>query len=158
MIAVRPLGPGDREWKQASLTEAWGSTVVARGGETVDAMPLDGFVAEEAGRRVGLLTYGVAGDEVEVVTIHVETEGRGAGRALMDAVRAVAVSHGARRLWLSTTNDNIRAISFYQRWGMDLAELRHGAVAASRAVKPSIPMAAHGIPIRHELILERRLR
>ncbi|HKA04811.1 MAG TPA: GNAT family N-acetyltransferase [Acidimicrobiales bacterium] len=124
----------------------------------MDAAPLDGFVAEDGGRPVGLLTYADAGEEVEVVTIHVEAEGRGAGRALMDAIRARAESVGACRLWLSTTNDNVRAIAFYQRWGMDLVELRHDAVARSRAVKPSIPLVSDGIPVRHELVFEVRLR
>ncbi|HXQ74926.1 MAG TPA: GNAT family N-acetyltransferase [Acidimicrobiales bacterium] len=79
----------------------------------------------------------------------------GPGRALMDAVLRGARRTATRRLWLVTTNDNIRAIRFHQRWGMDLAAfVRHG-VAASRKVKPSIPMVGdEGIPVRHELEFE----
>jgi ribosomal protein S18 acetylase RimI-like enzyme len=87
------------------------------------------------------------------VTIHAEQEGVGVGRALMDAVLAEARRTAARRIWLVTTNDNIRAIRFYQRWGMDLVAFVHDAVAASREVKPSIPMTgSDGIPVRHELV------
>ena len=61
----------------------------------------------------------------------------------------------AHRIWLVATNDNIRAIDFYQRWGMDLVGLIKDGVAASRMVKLSIPMTGHdGIPVRHELIFE----
>ncbi|GAA2448341.1 hypothetical protein GCM10010191_77240 [Actinomadura vinacea] len=57
---------------------------------------------------------------------------------------------GADRLWLITTNDNLRALRFYQRYGFDLV-----AVARSRALTPSIPeIGLDGIPIRHELELE----
>ena len=59
-------------------------------------------------------------------------------------------------LWLITTNDNVRALAFYQRWGLDLCAFRRGAVDESRrTLKPEIPpRAANGIPISHELELE----
>jgi hypothetical protein len=58
-------------------------------------------------------------------------------------------------MWLVTTSDNVRALSFYQQWGMDLVALIRDGVAASRRVKPSIPSTGHrGIPLRHELELE----
>ena len=67
--------------------------------------------------RMGLLTYGLEGGDVEVVTLHVEDEGQGIGRRLMDAVETKAVEVRARRLWLSTTNDNIRADQFLPAMG-----------------------------------------
>jgi ribosomal protein S18 acetylase RimI-like enzyme len=155
MIEVRALTEDDLDWKRANLVRAWGSTLVARQGVVIDALSLDGFVAMDNGTRVGLLTYAVRDAEVEVVTIDVELEGRGIGRSLMNAVKTKALEAGARRLWLSTTNNNIRAFTFYQQWGMDLALLMRDGVAASRAVKSSIPTVdQRGIPIRHELIFE----
>ena len=98
------------------------------------------------------------GHAFEVVTINALTPGAGVGRALMDAARAKALEVGARRVWLITTNDNTRAVRFYQRWGMDLAALHHDGVTTSRAVKPSIPLTGYDeIPIRHELELDLRL-
>ncbi len=157
-MRVRALTPDDVAWKHASLRSHWGSTVVARHGELVDAADLPGFVALVDDAAAGLVTVARRGDELEVVTIHVEQEDHGVGRALMDAVREHARRTGVRRIWLITTNDNVRAIRFYQRWGMDLVALVRDGVAASRAVKPSIPACGRdGIPIRHELELELRL-
>ena len=69
----------------------------------------------------------------------------------VDAARAA----GCGRLWLVTTNDNVRALGFYQRRGFRLVALRPGAVVISRALKPEIPfVASNGIPIRDELELE----
>jgi GNAT superfamily N-acetyltransferase len=153
-VLVRPLGEEDREWKRGALIDAWGSTAVARHGVLVDAGTLPGLVAVVDGVRVGLLlySYGAGGDGVEVVSLQAERPGAGVGRALMDAVRDRARQLGAGRIWLVTTNDNTRAIRFYQQWGMDLAGLRHDGVAASRRVKPEIPTIGHdGIPLRHEL-------
>jgi ribosomal protein S18 acetylase RimI-like enzyme len=74
-------------------------------------------------------------------------------------VRDEAARRAARRIWLITTNDNIRALSFYQRWGMDLRQFLRNGVDVSRLVKPSIPsVGSNGIPLRHELELELLLR
>jgi ribosomal protein S18 acetylase RimI-like enzyme len=153
-VLVRTLGEEDREWKQAALVGAWGSTAVARKGVLIDAGPLPGFVAVAGGVRVGLLLYSypAGGDGVEVVSVQAEPQGAGVGRALMDAVLDHARQIGAGRIWLVTTNDNTRAIRFYQQWGMDLTALVPDGAAASRRVKPSIPVVGHdGIPLRHEL-------
>jgi hypothetical protein len=58
-----------------------------------------------------------------------------------------------------TTNDNVNALRFYQRRGFRLAALNAGAVDDARAtLKPEIPpVGAYGIPLRDELVLDKRL-
>lgn len=154
-IDVRRLTVADDRWRIDRLTGSWGSTQVARLGRVVDAAGLDGLVAEAAGVRIGMLTWAWWGDEVEVVTLQADPGGIGAGRAMMDAVRQQAVTNGARRLWLITTNDNVRALRFYQRWGMDLVALHRNGVTRARALKPQIPaVGCDDIPMRHELEME----
>ena len=158
MITVRPLTPEDRPWKLKTLEAGWGSTVVARLGEVIDAAELSGFVALDGGERRGLATYMARRDGLEVVTIQALVEGEGVGRGLMDRLHLHALEIGAPRLWLITTNDNIRAFDFYQRWGMDLRRVVTDGVTASRRVKPSIPeLGANGIPLDHEIEFELRL-
>ncbi len=155
MVTVRELEPSDTPWKLATLEAGWGSTDVARLGELIEACDLAGFVADHRDARAGLATYAVRSDGLEVVTIQALIEGVGVGRALMDGLRDHGLEVGARRLWLTTTNDNVRAFRFYQRWGMDLVSVIRDGVAASRRVKPSIPeFGNEGIPIRHELEFE----
>jgi ribosomal protein S18 acetylase RimI-like enzyme len=132
VVDVRPLTEEDRPWAAEVEAGSWGEPVVARRGELVDPSGLPGFVAFVEGQPTGLVTYAVRGDECEVVTIRSLREGRGVGRALLDAVRDAAIEAGCRRLWLITTNDNVRALAVYQRWET-------------------------GIPIAHELELELRL-
>ncbi|MGW6499152.1 GNAT family N-acetyltransferase [Nonomuraea angiospora] len=155
-ISVRPIEPQDLANVTRVLTESWGgSTVVALGrGELVDAAAQPGFIAELDGVLAGIITYGRRGDSVEIITIDAVMPGRGVGAALLDAVRAVAAEGGAARLWLITTNDNTRALRFYQRYGFDLIALHRNGVDRARALKPGIPAEADGIPIRHELELE----
>jgi len=153
-VRVRALGEADREWATGKLRELWGEGVVSRG-RLLDATVLPGFVAEGDGEPAGLLTYRIDGGDCEVVTINAFPRGAGAGTALMEAVAVAARDAGCRRVWLITTNDNLRALRFYQRRGFRLAALHRDALARSRDLKPSIPeVGLDGIPLRDELELE----
>jgi ribosomal protein S18 acetylase RimI-like enzyme len=160
MIDVRPLTESDRLWAVQGEGESWAEPIVARLGEVVDPTLLPGFIALLDGERAGLASYAVRGEECELVTIRSLREGRGVGRALLDAVREAAIDAGCTRLWLITTNDNLRALELYQRSGMEIVAFhRHAVTEARRHLKPSIPeRGAHGIPIAHELELELRLQ
>jgi ribosomal protein S18 acetylase RimI-like enzyme len=160
VIEVRPLTDADRAWATEIESESWGEPVVARNGELVDLAGLPALVALLDGEPAGLATYAVRGDACELVTITSVEEGRGIGRALLQAVREAAASAGCRRLWLVTTNNNIRAFDVFQRFGFDLCELRRHAVdEARRTIKPSISERDQdGVPIAHELELELLLR
>ena len=118
--------------------------------------PLQALVADRDGDIVGVVTYRIERDGCEVVTIDADPAGRGTGRALLDAVAEIATAGGCVRLWLVTTNDNLRAQRVYQEYGFDLTGVDLGAVDRARASsKPSIPVVGeHGIPIRHELRYE----
>ena len=87
-------------------------------------------------------------------------EGRGAGTSLLGAVRDAATAAGCRRVWLVTTNDNVHAIAFYQRRGWDWVAFHRDAITtARRSLKPEIPERGDGgVPVRHEIELELRLR
>ena len=125
----------------------------------IDPTQLAGFIALLDGERAGLARYAVRRAECELVTIRSLREGRGVGRALLDAVRNAAIEAGCTRLWLITTNDNLRALELYQRCGMEIVAFhRYAVTEARRHLKPTIPeRGAHGIPIAHELELELRL-
>ena len=158
MVHVRPITEKDRAWIDEIEAESWSEPRVARLGELIDLTQLPGFIALIDGERSGLASYAVRGDECELVTIRSLHEGRGVGRALLDAVRNVAIEARCARLWLITTNDNLRALELYQRWGMEIVAFhRYAVTEARRRLKPTIPeRGAHGIPIVHELELELR--
>ena len=63
-------------------------------------------------------------------------------------------SKNIRRIWLTTTNDNMTAMTFNQRLGFRIVQVRPGAVDEARKFKPQIPqVSANGIPIRDEIVL-----
>jgi GNAT superfamily N-acetyltransferase len=116
---------------------------------------LPGFAAFEDEQCVGLVTYEIDGEACEIVSIDALEEGRGVGSALLEAVVEVARGAGCSRVQLLTTNNNLRALAFYQKRGFRLVGLVPGAIDEERSLKPSIPLVdAAGLPIRDELHLE----
>ncbi len=158
-ITVRDLRADDRAWAAKLDAEAWGGSSIARRRELLDLRDFPALVAEIAGARAGLARYTIRGNSCELLSLEAMVEGRGVGRALMDAVLAIATAAHCRRLWVVTTNDNTRAIRVYQQWGFDLAALHRNAITeARRTLKPTISeLGIDGIPIRHEIEMERLL-
>ncbi len=159
---VRDLTGGDRDWLAEVVTAAWGLPVVSLSGAH-DVVRLPGLVAEQepGGARLGVLTYrvqagpGGAGQPgLEVVTLNSLAEGRGIGTALLAGARQRA-RQARQRLWLSTGNDNVRAIGFYQRRGMDIVALHRNFADEVRKIKPWLPADPDGgIAFRHAIELE----
>jgi ribosomal protein S18 acetylase RimI-like enzyme len=158
MLTVRAFDPAsDHPWASELLEREFGGPQQVRRGELLNALDLLGLVAEDDGRPAGLLCYRLDGEECELFLLLAVDQGQGTGTALLDALATRAV--GRRRIWVVTTNDNLRALRFYQRRGFRLRALRPGAVDdARRRLKPAIPHTGdHGIPRRDELELERIL-
>ncbi len=106
----------------------------------------------------GAVTWDYEPDLLRIVTIASVAQGRGIGRALLAAAEAEARAAGLRRLVVSTSNSNLRALGFYQRNGYMLAALHLGAIDGFRRLKPQIPeFDPTGIRVRDMIELEKRL-
>jgi ribosomal protein S18 acetylase RimI-like enzyme len=157
-MIIRPLGKADRDWVERLIVERWGEPIVAGRGRVWRPAELPGFATFEEDRCVGLVTYELDGPACEIVTIDALEEGRGVGTALLGAVETAAREAGCDLIRLLTTNNNLRALAFYQKRGFRLVDLVPGAIDEERKRKPSIPKVdADGLPIRDELHLELQL-
>jgi ribosomal protein S18 acetylase RimI-like enzyme len=154
-MEVRQLEDEERPWLAERLEQLWGSSTVVSRGRARDASQLPALVCSRDGEVVGLATYEVRHAECELVTLDAFSEGSGVGTRLLDAVEDAASGHACRRVWLITTNDNLRALRFYQRRGLRLVAVHRGAVDEARRLKPSIPAVGYdGIPLHDEIELE----
>jgi len=153
-MAVRPVEETDRPTVEWLTTQLWGAAEVAVHDGVFYPATLPGFIAERSGRIAGLVTFQVRPGVLEIVTINALDLYQGIGTLLIEAVRAEAKRQGCHQVTLTTTNDNIGALRFYQRRGFRLAALRPGAVDRSRQRKPEIPRTGDfGIPLRDEIDL-----
>jgi ribosomal protein S18 acetylase RimI-like enzyme len=159
MTTIRPLNSDDLPRLRRFWRERWGDEFVVLRGAVVRPDGLDGFVSVEGDDWTGLVTLMFGDGECEIISIDSLREDRGIGGALLERAAQAARERGCRRLFLITTNDNLRALAFYQKRGFELAALHRGALNESRKLKPSIPLIGdNGIPLRDEIELEMSLR
>ena len=144
-----------REKVNNILINEWEATDIIIRGKVVDGTKLDGFVAVKSNEIIGLVTYMIENNECEICSLNSFIENKGIGTNLINKVKECAKQNDCQRLKLVTTNDNIRALEFYQRRGFVFSNIYKNAIENSRKIKPQIPMFAdNGLPIRDEIELE----
>jgi ribosomal protein S18 acetylase RimI-like enzyme len=154
VIEIRPASEVDPEALLEFVVEAWGAETVVGHEEVMYPAEHAGFVALRDGKITGHVTYRGEGDRCEITTIQAFPRQGGVGTMLMDAALQAAREEGYRVVWLTTTNDNLDAIRFYQRRGFRFVAVRPGAVERARELKPEIPeVGMYGIRMSDELDL-----
>jgi DNA-3-methyladenine glycosylase I len=155
---IRAATAGDRKAIVALLRDRWGGETMVVHGTVYRPADLAAFVAVDGSDLVGLVTYEPGVESWHVLSLDSLLPGQGTGSSLLDHVENAARTVGSRRIELVTTNDNLDAMRFYRRRGYRVAFVDRGAVDRARRTKPSIPLIGfHGIPIRDELTLVKRL-
>ncbi len=151
----REIRDSDRSTIAEFIERHWGARFVMSHGQKFYPHECDGFIEWRDAQLVGLLTYCRDGDSMELLTLNSTLEGHGIGSALMLLAISKARVLGLARVWLTTTNDNLRALGFYQRLGFRMVRVNVGAVDEARKIKPQIAeIGQDGIPIHDEIVME----
>lgn len=139
--------------------EHWGSPEMVISSGTFQCNELEGFaVLNELEEIIGLVTYKIHGGICEIISLDSLVEKRGIGSSLINKVEKIAQEKDTSRVKVTTTNDNLNAVNFYQKRGYQIIEVLPNAVDQARKVKPEIPLTAdNGIPIRDEIVLQKCL-
>lgn len=152
---LKEITEENRELTNKILINEWETTDIIIRGKVVDGTKVPGIVAYKDDEIIGLITYIIENNECEIVSLNSYIENKGIGTNLIQKVKEIATKENCTRLKLITTNDNIRAIEFYQKRGFTFATLYKNAIEISRKLKPEIPMYAdNGLPIRDEIEFE----
>ena len=156
MKAVRPLTANDLPRLIVFWNQYWGGDEMIVHGELFRPEQLNGFITEDWS---GVITYYIKNNSCEIISLNSLKENRGVGTALIDEVINEARKQNCQRLFLITTNDNLHALGFYQRYGFELVCIRRGAVDEARKIKPGIPMIGmNDIALHDEIELEMSLK
>ncbi|MHC4695506.1 MAG: GNAT family N-acetyltransferase [Planctomycetota bacterium] len=146
---------GDREEVAQFIEKHWHSRLVMSRGCQFYPHQERGFFERRGGHIVGLLTYHIDGKSMEILTLNSTLSGHGIGSSLMLSAIEIARTCNCNQVALTTTNDNLRAIGFYQRLGFRMVEVNAGVVDEARKTKPQIPkIGERGIPIHDEIVME----
>lgn len=158
MIIYESITEANRSAANAYIADAWGTTLMVIRGKPVEVALHPGLCAKQNDAIVGIAMYTIGAHDAELLLLDCQMPGQGIGGALVERVAAIARDAGCRRLVLITTNDNLNALRFYQKRGFDMVALYRNATDRVRALKPNVPLLGDfGIPLRHEIELERLL-
>lgn len=153
-----------KEINRALITQffatQWGSAEMVISSGVYQGDELDGYAALDADEDiVGLITYVYREQELEIISLDSLNEGQGTGGQLLEMVEQEAKRLHCESVKLITTNDNLRALKFYQKRGYRLQTIYPDAVVEARKVKPQIPLHGYDdIPICDELLLVKKIR
>jgi N-acetylglutamate synthase-like GNAT family acetyltransferase len=152
---LRKTTEQDQQWIEKLFEEHWAGDCVVTCGRIHKCNELSGLIAERNDRPVGLITFNVEDNAMEITSLNSLVENQGTGTALVERVVELAKSQNIQRLWLVTTNDNLNALCFYQKRGFQIKAVHNDALALARKLKPGIPLkGSHGIPLRDEIELQ----
>ncbi|ELY4572411.1 GNAT family N-acetyltransferase, partial [Cronobacter sakazakii] len=133
------------------LEHCGGDSMVVHGEEYIlYSLPIS--VCSRDGEVVGFCIFKEYERYIEIVALNALKLRKGIGCMLINEVRRYAESQGKFQIRLTTTNENLAAIAFYEKMGFTLYAVDKDAVTRARLLKPSIPLVSErGIPIKDEL-------
>ncbi len=155
-LRISKIQDRDRLKISEFISDNWGSSLVVTKGRVHKPENLSGFISIDNNNRIiGLITYNIENQNCEIVTFNSKIENIGLGTELVNRVIEVAQVNDCSRVWFITTNDNLKAIRYYQKRGFEWIEFHKNAVIESRRIKPEIPQLGFDeIPIKHEIEFE----
>lgn len=135
----------------------WGEEEQLTFDRTFRVNDLPALVASADGKIVGFLAYAELTDAVIIVALGVlpQFQGSMVGRRLIDRLEERAKSMRKRRLLVSTSNDDLPALAFYQSLGFQICEVKPNVIAKKHG---AVLKGIGGLPIRDELRLQKNLR
>jgi ribosomal protein S18 acetylase RimI-like enzyme len=155
VASIHRLTAADLPRLRQFWNDHWDAEFVVAHGTVFHPENVSGFLALDGSDWIGLVTYTFLDTDCEIVSIDSLRENEGIGTALIEKVIEEAKANQCRRVHLTTTNDNLRALGFYQKRGFRLSALYPDAVNEARKLKPSIPLIGeNNIPLRDEIELE----
>ncbi len=117
---------------------------------------LPAYVAKVENNIIGFVSFTEANEAIIVVALGVspQYQSSGVGRSLIEKVEAEAKKLLKKRLLVSTSNDDLPALAFYQSVRFQIYEVKPNAIAEKHG---RILQGVGGLPIRDELRLRKIL-
>lgn len=158
-LEIRDRKPEDMEWFETSVRSLGGPMIVSND-ELFDLRLHKARIAWRGATRAGLSVYRRLDPQVlEVLALKAAVPGQGVGSALLKDLVLIARVFDMRTIVLDTTNDNMRALRFYQRNGFTVQAWRCGAfrdVLTLKGMNPNAPfLGDDDIEIRDVVRLEK---
>ena len=117
---------------------------------------LPAYTAELENNTSGFISFTEANDAIIIVALGVlpQYQGSGVGRSLIEKVETEASRRMKKKLLVSTSNDDLPALAFYQSLGFQIYMVKPNIIAEKHG---EVLKGIGGLPIRDELRLQKIL-
>ncbi len=153
-VLVREATDQDRRLARELFEQDFGRTKIVAFGELMDIDQMPSLVAVMHEEPSGALAYRLLGDALHIVALATDPmwQRSGVGGHLVAEAELLARRLKLKRLIVSTTNDNLPAMYFYQRRGYRFTNMIPNSVSAhTHREQPGFA----GIPVLDEIQLEK---
>lgn len=155
-VLVREANDADRIIARDLFRRDFGRRPIVAFGEALNIEEMPALVATMHEDVAGALAYRIHGDGLHIVALATDAtwQRSGVGGHLVAEAELLARRLSLMRLLVTTTNDNLPALYFYQRRGYRMVAIAPGAVLEHATASP---VGFAGIPVRDEVRLEKPL-
>lgn len=115
---------------------------------------LPAYAAKLENNMIGFISFTEVDDAILIAALAVlpQYQSSGVGRSLIEKVEAEAKRLRRKRLLVSTSNDDLPALAFYQSVGFQIYEVKPNVIAEKHG---GILEGVGGLPVRDELRLRK---
>jgi len=118
---------------------------------------LQAYIAKTKNTIAGFISFAETEDAIIIVALGIlpEYQNAGAGKALIEKVEAKTKQLRKKQLLVSTSNDDLPALAFYQSLGFQIYEVKPNVIAEKHG---KIIKGIGRLPLRDELRLRKIIR
>jgi len=138
------------------VREFWGEEEQLTFDRRFELAELPAYVAKIDNDLVGFVSFAEISDFLIIVALGVlpSYQGGSVGTKLVEEVEKEAKSQGKKEMLVSTSNDDLPALAFYQRLGFQIVEVKPNVIAQKHE---TFLQGIGGLPIRDEIRLRKGL-
>lgn len=157
-IYIRRKQKDDSELIHDLMRKSWGGEPLVVYGKNYYPSKMEGLLVFQNNVVIGFLIYDKLELGYEILVFEIFKKFEGIGTFVLNEFIDIAKKMDCKKVIVMTTNDNLDALRFYQRRGFSITQIFPNALELSRKMKANIPERGdYGIPIRDEIILERKI-
>lgn len=155
-VVVRATSKREKDEIRKLVTKFWGEEEQLTFDREYNVLEQHAYCAIVREKIVGFISFNEQKDNFIIVGMVVcpEHQGSGIGRCLIERVESEARRLKKKQLLVSTSNDNLSALGFYQALGFQIFGVVPDAIARKHG---KIIQGANRLPLRDELRLRKIL-
>jgi ribosomal protein S18 acetylase RimI-like enzyme len=153
-IVKKAVLPRDQKKIKELVRLFWGEQEQLTFDRVFRVAELPAFAAKVGKEVAGFVSFAGMQDDLIVVALGIlpEYQGFGIGSSLIAKVEGEARKSGSKRILVSTSNDDLPALAFYQSLGFQVYEVKPNVLAEKHG---GVVRGIGNLPIRDELRLRK---